>query len=294
MPRHVLVPIDGSDHAAAGLEYSLQSFPDATITALYVVDPSRDHTTGVGSETDPETRAKSRGERVLENATDRGDDHGRTVRTELRTGTPHTEILETASESDVDHIVMGSHGRSPITGPFLGHVSETVVQRAPVSTTVVPEGTTALENRDLPGNVLVPVDGSEQAEAALRYALETFPGATHTAFYALEVPFDRSREEVEGTYLEAILDEHERQGEEILQSAVAVADEYDAELGTASASGKPSREIIAHAETGDYDQIVMGSHGRSLAARLFTGSVAERVAQRSPLTVTLVRGGRNV
>jgi len=53
-----------------------------------------------------------------------------------------------------------SHGESPITSPFLGHVSEAVVRRAPVSTTtIVPESTAALRERDIPGEVLIPVDG---------------------------------------------------------------------------------------------------------------------------------------
>ncbi|RQH03025.1 universal stress protein [Natrarchaeobius oligotrophus] len=42
MPSHVLVPTDGTEHSTAGLEYSLASFPDASVTALYVVDPSHD------------------------------------------------------------------------------------------------------------------------------------------------------------------------------------------------------------------------------------------------------------
>ncbi|ELY54077.1 UspA domain-containing protein, partial [Natronococcus amylolyticus DSM 10524] len=184
----------------------------------------------------------------------------------------------------------GSHGRSPITRPFLGRVSETVVRRASVSTTVVPETAAAIRERDLPGEILVPLDGSEQAEAALAYALETFPDASHTAFHALDLPFDRPRSQVEGTYLEAVLEDRETRAEEILESAATLADERGATLETETAPGAPAAAITERVESGGYDQLVMGSHGRSLAARLFTGSVAERVARRSPRTVTLVRG----
>uniref|UniRef100_UPI0025BC2953 universal stress protein n=1 Tax=Halovivax sp. TaxID=1935978 RepID=UPI0025BC2953 len=144
MPTHVLVPTDGTEHATAGLEYSFASFPDASITALYVVDPGRDEYASVGGGDPPGRRAEERGERVLERATDRAEAHGRELRTELRTGEAHTEILSMAAETDVDHVVMGSHGESPITRPFLGHVSEAVVRRSPVSTTIVPESATAL------------------------------------------------------------------------------------------------------------------------------------------------------
>lgn len=290
MPQHVLVPVDGSDHGYAGLEYCLASFPDASLTALYVVDPTHDRVATVGSSESPERRAEKRGERVLERAADVADDHGRELRTSIRTGTPHTEILAVAADGAVDHVALGSHGESPITRPFLGHVSEAVVRRAPVSTTVVPERTSALRDRALPGDVLIPVDGSEQAEAALAYAVETFPDGSHTAFHAMALPFDRPRTDVEGTYLEELLYDREARAEGILQSAATLADEHGVTIETVTESRKPSEAIVDYAEENDYDQIVMGSHGRSLAARMITGSVAERVTRRSPRTVTLVRG----
>lgn len=290
MPQHVLVPVDGSDHGFAGLEYCLASFPDASLTALSVVDPTHDHAATVGSPESPTERAEKRAERVLESAADRADDHNRELRTVRRTGTPHTEILEAITENDVDHVSLGSHGESPITRPFLGHVSEAVVRRSPVSTTIVPETTTAIRDRELPGKILVPVDGSEQAEAALAYALETFSDASHTALHVLTLPFDRPQEAVQGTYLEAVLRDHEERAEGILESAATLADELGPMIDTETVSGKPAAEIVNFAEANGYDQVVMGSHGRSLTARLFTGSVAERVARRSTRTVTLVRG----
>ncbi|MFD1564248.1 universal stress protein, partial [Haloarchaeobius amylolyticus] len=215
MPQHILVPLDGSAHGFAGLEYSLASFPDASVTALTVVDPTRDHTAAVGASESPQERAENRGEEILERAAERAADHDREIRTLLRTGRPHTEILAVVTDDDIDHVVMGSHGESPITSPFLGHVSETVIRRAPVSATIVPELAAALHERDLPGDLLIPVDGSEQAEAALAYALETFPDGSHTAIHVLELPFDQSAA-VEGTDLDEIRAAAEDRAEEIL------------------------------------------------------------------------------
>lgn len=289
MPQHVLVPVDGSDHAFAGLEYSLAAFPDADISVLYVVDPALDHDASAGSRDSSIDRDEARGEDVLERATERASTHDRSIDTYQRTGRPHNEILAIAN-TDADHVVLGSHGDSPISHPFLGHVSESVVRRSPVSTTLVPESTAALADRTLPGAVLVPLDGSEQAEAALEYALAMFPEGSITAFHALSLPFDRPRTEVEGTYLEDVLDEREARAETIFQSATEIADEYDASIDTETASESPATAILEHAGSGDVDQIVMGSHGSTLSAQLFTGSVAERVARRTPRTVTLVRG----
>ncbi|QFU83128.1 universal stress protein [Natronorubrum aibiense] len=290
MPQHVLVALDGSEQGFAALEYSLASFPDATRTALFVVDPTTDHDATVGAADSPLDHAEDRGERVLDRAAERADECGRSLRTQLRIGTPQTEILATTTDAGVDHVVLGTHGESPITRPFLGHVSEAVVRRAPITTTVVPETVSAVRDRELPESILVPIDGSEQAEAALEYALETFPDATHTALYVQELPFDRPREDVEGTYLEDILHEHETRAEEILESATAVAEDHGTTLETETVAGKPAAEILDYAEATDADQLVVGAHGRSLAARLFTGSGAERIARRSPRTVTIVRG----
>lgn len=293
MLRHVLVPIDGTDYSFGGLEYCFASFPDATPIALYVADPDYGQHVSVGQSESPDGRIGTRGERVLDRATELADDRGRDLRTEIRTGKPHSEILSIAVEEAVDHIVMGSHGESPISRPFLGHVSEAVVRRSPVSTTIVPESAAAIRDRDLPGRVLVPVDGSEQAETAIAYALESFPEGTVTLFHVIDTPFDRARVDVdvEGTYLDRILTAHERAAEDILESATAVARDRGVAVETATAYGSPAAEIVDFAEEDEYDQIVMGSHGRSLAARLFTGSVAERVSRRSGRAVTLVRDG---
>lgn len=39
MTRRVLVPIDGSPHADAALEYACTAFADAELTLLFVLDP---------------------------------------------------------------------------------------------------------------------------------------------------------------------------------------------------------------------------------------------------------------
>lgn len=290
MPTNVLIPIDGSEHSYAGLEYCLASFPDATITALSVIDPEYDHHRTVGSTEPPEQQAREAAEDVLEDARIRAETHSREIRTEIETDVPHRAILEAASEDTIDHVVMGSHGESPITRPFLGHVSETVVKRAPVSTTIVPELPDEIDNRELPGRVLVPVDGSEQATAALAYAMTEFPEAEITALHAIDLPFEQPRDEVEGTYVDSLLNPLESRADDVLSSASKRANEHGREIRTETVYGEPSRSIVEFVETDGIDQIVMGIHGRSLAARFVTGSVAERVAERSPITVTLVRG----
>ncbi|WP_254526081.1 universal stress protein [Natrinema caseinilyticum] len=288
MTVHVLVPVDRSSQSIAGLVYTLVSFPDATVTALHVLDSQHDAYAEVGSPESHDETVQRAGERILERATEIGADYERAVETVLESGLPHRTIVEYTVEHDIDHVVMGSHGESPIVRPFLGHVSEAVVRRAPVSTTIVPESRSQLLQRDLPGRILVPVDGSDQSLAALEYATDRFPSGRITILHAVALPFDYDVEAIDGTYLESIVDTVTERGEAILEAArEAVEDDVvEAELSY----GDPSRSIVDYAAENDFDQIIMGSHGRSLPARIITGSVAETVSRRSTLPVTLIRG----
>ena len=54
--------------------------------------------------------------------------------------------------------------------------------------------------------------------------------------------------------------------------------------------GAPADEIVRLAESGRYDVIVMGTHGRTGLRRLLMGSIAEAVVRRSPIPVLTVRG----
>jgi nucleotide-binding universal stress UspA family protein len=74
---------------------------------------------------------------LFEEATERATEAGIEIETETVVGRPARSINEYAADNDVDHIVMGSHGRSGVTRILLGSVAEGVVRRAPVPVTIV-------------------------------------------------------------------------------------------------------------------------------------------------------------
>ncbi|WP_090508395.1 universal stress protein [Natronorubrum sediminis] len=287
----ILVPIDRSSQSIEGLVYPLVSFPDATVTALHVLDVEHDAYGEVGSSEPSDEQRQRTGEQILERATEIASEYDRTVESVLETGIPHRKIVEYTVEHDIDHVVMGSHGESPIVRPFLGHVSEAVVRRVPVSTTIIPESQSELEQRELSGRILVPVDGSEQSVAALEYAASRFPEGRITIFHTVALPFEYEVDAIEGTYVENFVDNLTERGEAILASAEKAIEGDDVVVETAELEyGEPSRSIGEYAVENDYDQIIMGSHGRSLPTRIITGSVAETVSRRSSIPVTLVSG----
>lgn len=60
-------------------------------------------------------------------------------------------------------------------------------------------------------------------------------------------------------------------------------------IETASYIGAPAEEILRLADSGRYDVIVMGTHGRTGIRRLMLGSVAEKVLRRASIPVLTVR-----
>jgi nucleotide-binding universal stress UspA family protein len=60
-------------------------------------------------------------------------------------------------------------------------------------------------------------------------------------------------------------------------------------VSTGKAVGEPAAEVVAAAEDGKYDAIVVGTHGRTGLAHVLLGSVAERVVRRAPMPVVTVR-----
>lgn len=289
MPTKILVPTDGSKQSYGGVVYALRSFPDGTHTTLYVIDVGREGYEGPWTSDPWEERARQAAEEIQDQAKKWAEQYDSELETETTVGVPHKQILEYVVDHDVDHVIMGSHGRSPITQPFVGHVTEAVARRAPVSLSIVPESADDVEARELPGRILVPVDGSEQATAALEFALSWFPGASITALHVIEVPVDYSRETVEGTYVERQFEDLQNRADELLASTEERAAAHDHEIQTAATHGKPGQAIVEYCSENEFDQIVMGSHGRSGLSRILLGSVAEAVAQQSPIPVTIVR-----
>ncbi len=140
-PSHVLVPLDGSSLALDALSYALKVH-GGKITVLNVVTPiDTGMSEGSVVETDEERKeeARKRAERLVKKAKGSGvTETERAVKIAVEVGTPAEEILEYVEETDVDHIVMGSHsGDGNVTSRLLGTVSTKVVSEAPVSVTVI-------------------------------------------------------------------------------------------------------------------------------------------------------------
>lgn len=141
MVDSVLVAFDGSPLSERALSYAIENFPDATITALYVIDPV-DSVVDVEAGGLPVAKgwyddARERASLVLATATDLGEERDIELDTVTEVGRPARAILEFAADHDVEQIVMGSHGRSGIERAVLGSVAETVIRRTRTPVTIL-------------------------------------------------------------------------------------------------------------------------------------------------------------
>lgn len=135
--------------------------------------------------------------------------------------------------------------------------------------------------------ILVPLDGSPLAEAALPFALdvlEEHPTATLLLLRAAEAPTrlgaDPTEEQVRVV----------RQAESYLDSVAArLAERGGKDVKTAVWYGPPAPAIIEAARIGKADLIVMSTHGRTGLGRLVLGSVAESVLRGTRTPILLVR-----
>ncbi|WP_251330322.1 universal stress protein [Haloplanus pelagicus] len=138
----ILVPTDGSDGVDRTLDHALEMARnhDATVHALYVVDRRFE----LAADEDREAlidRLTDRGENAVAAVAERAADADLDAVTEIREGIPYKAILGYAEETDVDAVVMGTHGR---TGrdrlAHLGSVTDRVVENATVPVLVVDIG----------------------------------------------------------------------------------------------------------------------------------------------------------
>lgn len=134
--------------------------------------------------------------------------------------------------------------------------------------------------------VLVPLDGSPIAEAALPVAVELVkdnPGATVTLLRAAEASTLPGGDPVTPQVIAV------REAEDYLEAVARRMSRDGVTVKTSVWYGPPASSIVEAAEVGKADLIVMNSHGRTGLGRLVLGSVAESVLRGTRKPILLLR-----
>jgi nucleotide-binding universal stress UspA family protein len=282
----ILFPTDGSEPAEWAFEYALElaSEHDATIHVLHVVDTGQDTPAGKGDGVTEELEAQ--GEAIVNEAAKRATERDLTAVSNVLHGDPYGVIGEYGARSDVELVVMPTHGRRGLKRYLLGSVTERVI-----TTAEVPAVAVDLErNRPFTypcRDIFVPTDGSRGAERAVSEGIElaTETGATIRLLHVVETgglgPNGRSLLEE---------DELTTRAKEIVADAIETAESGSIDtVESEIAFGTPSAEIRSYIEANGIDLAVLGTHGRSVFSRYVMGGVSANVVRTSPVPVMWVR-----
>lgn len=134
--KKILVPIDFSNYSKNALRYAVDFAKhfDAKILLIYVVEPMiypADFSMGQVSIPSMDIDMNERARDELNNLAKSDITKGADVETIIKSGKPFVEINETATEKDIDLIIISTHGHTGVEHMLFGSTAEKVVRKAP-------------------------------------------------------------------------------------------------------------------------------------------------------------------
>jgi nucleotide-binding universal stress UspA family protein len=321
MFTRIMVPLDGSARAERALPVAarLAQASGGTVILASVVNPMVVY----GPPGDPPANHAAMIEGELAAAKDylgrvaaSGKLAGVPPEMAVAAGRPVSEeLIEMAMAERADVVVMCSHGRSGLARWALGSVAQQVARTCPAPALIlqadgpIPTGETA--SAEAPLRILVPLDGSPAAEAAIEPAAQlavalagpgrgtlhllriveypVLPYATFAPIDAGMLQESAAEQESLGAkarlYLHTVAQRLARGPLAALRLRVTSAVIFDADVASAIAIAGDGGEGAGEAS----DIIAMATHGRTGVRRLMVGSITERVLQATKRPLFVVR-----
>lgn len=205
-------------------------------------------------------------------------------------------------EQHVDLVVMTTHGRSGLARFWLGSVADELVRCLPVPVLLlrpdVPAASKAVAQ--MPRRILIPLDGSANAEAVLPYAL-ALGQATQAEYRLLRVVEsmmvvgamvpDPAVRELDDQLLEQLRVDAQIYLQQVAERIAAQAPTTLIEVVVAP---QAAITILEQAQHDGIDLIAMATHGRRGLARFWLGSTADKVLRGATTPVLLYRPPKEV
>lgn len=295
MSRHVMVPLDGSSFAETALPAALR-LTEATGSSLELV---------MVQELGPvfameawEAAYPEAARTYLDDVVARmSNGSAREIETTVLVGRPASELDERSRESTTDLIVMATHGRGPVSRVWLGSVADELMRhtRTPILL-VRPEHKEKVDLTDRPSfqRVLIPLDGSERAEAVLAEAVSLARGADghYTLLRVVRYPDELVSAYVPGTIQmsQQVVDEGIREANVYLERVATRMRQDGLEVeNRVLVDSRPASAILTYADENEIDLIAMATHGRGGVPRAVMGSVTDKVVRGAHRPVLVVR-----
>ena len=287
MFTRILVPSDGSaeSNAALPLARTVARATGGSITVLRVLQP--------GDSADDRTTVAAARQNLQRIADELASDTLR-VSALVRQGNPANEILQAATFTKSDLIIMRTHGRAGLGRAVLGSVTERVLADSTVPVLLVRPGGRRITQVS---RVLVPVDGSPGGAVALATALAvTKINQASVRLLEVLVPLSlQAWSNVSGFYGGVYYDP--AWDEAAARSARSYVDALVSQLrkdgvnvsGSTREGPDVAHCLVAEADEVGADMIVMSTHALTGVARAVLGSVADAVVRTANCPVLLVR-----
>jgi nucleotide-binding universal stress UspA family protein len=278
MIKNILVPLDGSDHSKAALDYAIwlaQGF-DGTLFGQHIIDTVSIESTffhdisgSLGFEPYMDFSSKmreildERGKNILEDFSQTCKTRGVRYRTFLDTGLIANEICGRAKVADL--VVVGHRGvHEEFSTGLLGTTAESITRKCPRPIFV---STKQFKPVDSP---LLAYDGSQRASSAMESAAEFCT--------VLKLPL---------TVLTIAREDAAAQGS--LQQAKAYLGSYAINVKYEIDRGYPERKIVEYLVNLKHDMLFIGAYGHRRIIEMVLGSTTEYVLRNAPCPVFLNR-----
>ena len=314
MYHRMLVPLDGSELSEVVFPYAreLAGRLSLDVILLHVHDPEE-----AGTIPMHQAYIEHKAELIKRESQEVQDRVGGKPRSqaikvwgELAAGYPAEEILRFATEKDIDVILMATHGRSGIKRWIMGSVADKVLRASSVPVWLVragiPEG--IVYDKWPKRTILVPLDGSELAEAVLPHVetlakqrgaelvevvlLRVCEPEAASGYYPPSARFETSTGAVHvmpRDFARAAAAKQKMAAKQYLTGVEKRLKDAGLKVRSEVRVGDPAGEIIAYSSSSPFNLIVMATHARSGFSRWAYGSVTSKVLHSVSSPMFLVR-----
>jgi len=145
-----------------------------------------------------------------------------------------------------------------------------------------------LNGGDAMKRILVAIDGSEPSLKAARMAADIALRFGSKLTLVHVVPKLLLPPDVYGLTIAEVEKEHRAYADRLLERALATLEEPGLDVSTAVLYGSPAEAIAEEGAAADVGMIVAGSRGHGAVARMFLGSVSDRLVHISSKPVLVV------
>jgi nucleotide-binding universal stress UspA family protein len=196
-------------------------------------------------------------------------------------GKPPQVIADTAVQLGSDLIIVGAARHNNISDFFLGTAVDHLVHHAKAPVLVVKE-----RPRAIYGRILVATDFSDFSAHALRSALTLFPDAKIELVHNHHVAYEAWLKS------DGVTADMRSDAEKELQDFMTALNLSESDRSRVTArlvEGNLHQSIYKMLDTGEFDLLVLGTHGRSGFVMATIGSRASEMMGWSPVDVLMVR-----